>query len=209
MTTERWIRRRLGFLLVFSLVLGALSACSGGHSASSTPTSFAPTTHMSASTKTDTSTTNTTEASATTLSPVAQLVKKRWLAYWTFVDSATANPNPFDPKLDDYTIGPAFSGLQGVLEQRVKDGIVVRYSSGPDKHNPRVVDVNDKGATVRDCWEDRAVQVKRATGKVVDDRIGTLLLNGTMVLAGGQWKTFRYEIVQKWSTTLEESGCRA
>lgn len=211
MTKGRCIRNRRALFFAVALLPAMVSSCSSSRTAASPPTTTQPAGNPSTATRSTSSSTTPTIPTPTTSKAAAtvELVKARWLEYFRVVATATTNPNPTDPKLLAYMTGPALGGFQGVLRQRVKDGIIVRYSNGSDRHVPRVLEVSGTQATISDCWEDRAVQVQQGTGKVVNSQISTYLVHGTMVLEGSAWKTFSYQLAKTWNRTIEASRCVA
>lgn len=140
---------------------------------------------------TTTTTSDRTTTTETTASPVEEDVLAGYRAYW---DAYLAAGDPMDPEhplLAEHATGPALEAVQRSFLSLRSGGKVIRGSLDLD---PRVVDVDDPTARVRDCYGDDTGVYDAESGEREDEPTGQRhLVTATLRLEEGTWKVERLE----------------
>lgn len=163
-------RARLTSVVSMTLIAAfAFAACSGSSDATAPPT-------------TSTSSTMTTNAAAADEAEVLAGYRAYWDAYLAAGDPM----DPEHPALREHATGPALEAVQRSFLSLKSSGKVIRGSLELD---PRVVDVEDDRATVRDCYGDDTGLYDAETGAREDEPTGQRhLVTATLLLEEGTWK---------------------
>lgn len=119
--------------------------------------------------------------------------------------NAGPTPNPEDPNLAAWATGAALAELRTEAAQRRDSGQAVRPAE-PSQATARVGFVEQTGtaATVSVCRIDDGVVYEVASGRVVNDTVGTQHLQLDLVMADGAWKVSTITRLQRWEGV---AGC--
>jgi hypothetical protein len=187
------MRRWLQSFLLASLVLAA-SACSsasGGAHGSST-SALATTAATSASTATASS----TAASSSSNDPKAD-AQAALDAYWAMLKRLFAAPDPSDPEIAQRAVDPSLSSIRDQLTTRQATGQVVQYDGATYHIDTTVTSATTAAASFSGCIVDGARLIDSRSGAVLNDKVTTTRIQGSMVLADGAWKVQRYDVLRK------------
>ena len=116
-------------------------------------------------------------------------------------------PDPEFPGLAETHTGPALE--QAVANRRAfqATGRVGRFPENSIAESRlEVLSLGPDEAVVRDCSVDDGQIVVAATGEVVNDLVGTVLFEGTMVVEDGRWKLRSLKVIEEWEGV---TGCAA
>lgn len=99
----------------------------------------------------------------------------------------STSPDPNDPRLTQYSTGPALIAKQRVLAAHKAKGQV--YVGEVELH-PTVIDLTADAATVVDCSVDRTALIDGRTGSTIVDagKSGGLAATAKLKLEGNVWK---------------------
>ena len=118
-------------------------------------------------------------------------------AYWAMVKRLLAAPDPSDPEIGQRAVDPARSALQDLLITRQTQGEVAQFD-GVSYHVDTNVSISDgQSAQFEGCIVDGARLVNDTSGEVVNDKVTTSRIRGTLILSGGSWKMQRFDVLRK------------
>lgn len=179
------------------ITLLVTSCESDGDSEIATP---ARTTSTSASASTE-STTSTTAASSS--DPDADVIAS-YAAFWSARAEANNPPNPDSAALRRTATGEQLATATAEAKKNLADGLAIRPGTQPPRARVKVTTRTEDTATVQECVVDDATVVRASTGEVVDDRVATHSVDGTLVKVDGVWKVSAVRLVQRWEGV---AGC--
>jgi hypothetical protein len=190
------LRPRL-LAVAFGAVLAATAACS------STSESKPPTADDTTTTRSTPKRTTTTSASpAKTRVDVVKAYETAYAALAT----ASGDPSAPQDSLTSHFEGQSLSFVKDELSRLAATGIRVMYP-GNVPPVPSVTSVelsSPSDATAIVCLVDNGVQVRAATGEVVDDRVLSRATRGTLHLSFDGWKLSSAESTGDWN---DGNGC--
>lgn len=117
--------------------------------------------------------------------------------YWAMVKRLSTAPDPTDPEIDLRAVDPSASAIRDQLTTRKTQGEVAQYDGVPYSVSTSVAAVSGSTATFSGCIVDGARVVVASTGQVVDDKVSTSSITGSMVLVDGAWKVQRFDVLKK------------
>ena len=116
-------------------------------------------------------------------------------------------PDPNFAGLAETHTGPALE--QAVANRRAfqATGRVGRFPENSIAESRlQVLSLGPNEAVVRDCSVDDGQIVVAETDEVVNDLVGTVLFEGTMVVEDGRWKLRSLKVIEEWEGV---TGCAA
>jgi hypothetical protein len=181
------MRRWLQSFHIAGLVLAA-GACSGASGGAGGSSSSAQVTTSSSSSST------TTSSSAADPKAAAQAGLD---AYWSMVKRLLAAPDPSDPEVAERAIDPSLSAIRDELTTRQANGQVEQYEGATYHVDTTVSSVSGDSASFAGCVVDGARLVDSATGQVLNDKVSTSRISGTLMHVEGVWKMRRFDVLKK------------
>jgi hypothetical protein len=118
-------------------------------------------------------------------------------AYWAMVKRLYMSPDPTDPEISKRTVDPSAAAIRDLLTTRRAQGEVARYEGVPYSISTAVTSITGDEASFSGCIVDGGRLVIEATGQVVDDKVTTSRVSGSMVLDAGVWKVKRFDVLRK------------
>lgn len=182
--------RSLLTFLVAGLVLVASACSSASGGAGSTSSSSAGST--SSATVASTSST----ASTSTGDPKAE-AQAALDAYWAMVKRLLAAPDPSDPEIAQRAIDPSRSAIRDELTTRQANGQVEQYDGAAYHVDTTVNSISGDSASFAGCVVDGARLIDSKTGQVLNDKVSTSRINGTLIRIDGAWKMQRFDVLKK------------
>jgi hypothetical protein len=179
-------RPRLAATALVAAFALSLAACGGddAEDADDDPTATAPA---------DDSTTTTTAPS------VEADVEAAYLAQWDMNVRLAAAPDPDDPEIEKWTVGPAKDDLVEALTTLVAQGQAVRFDA-EYSHKVLSIEVASDGQSARltDCNVDDATVIDAATGEELESATATNHLDVSLTLTADGWKVEGFDRLKVW-----------
>jgi hypothetical protein len=179
------MQRPLRTFLIASVLLAATacSSASNGANGSSGPSTSSPAASSAAT-------------SSSTSDPKAD-AQRALDAYWAMVKRLLAAPDPSDPEIAQRAIDPSLSAIRDELTTRQANGEVEQYD-GAVYHVDTTVDaINGDSASFEGCVVDGARLVDSKSGQVLNDKVSTSRIEGTLARSEGAWKMQRFDVLKK------------
>ena len=186
-------------------VAGSLGGCSDGDDGAIPSASTTTTTRASSSTTTS-STAGDVSSTTVAGTSVEQEVQARYLAFWDARFAANqAPPNPDFPALAELAVGDQLEKVVAETRRNLDEGLALRARENSSaKRTVSVVSVDGDEATVQECVVDDGIVYRFRTGEVVDEKVATHSVQGTMRRVDGAWKLAAARLVQRWEGV---AGC--
>jgi hypothetical protein len=94
-------------------------------------------------------------------------------------------------------VDPSLSAIRDQLTTRQASGQVAQYDGATYHIDTTVSSVSDGTAAFSGCIVDGGRLVDKRTGTVLNDKVTTSRIQGSLVLDGGAWKVQRYDVLRK------------
>jgi hypothetical protein len=179
------MQRPLRTFLIASVLLAATacSSASNGVSGSSGPSTSSPATSSA--------------ATGSSVSDPKADAQRALDAYWAMLKRLYGAPDPSDPELTQRAVDPSLSAIRDLLTTRKAIGQVVQYDGATYHVDTTVTSASNDAATFSGCIVDGARLVDSHTGAVLNDKVTTSRIQGSLVLDGGAWKVKRFDVLRK------------
>jgi hypothetical protein len=127
-------------------------------------------------------------------------------AYWAMEKRLLAAPDPTDPELAQRAVDPSLSALVDLLTTRQSTHEVAQFDGVTYHVDTAVSSASESTASFSGCIVDGARLVDTTTGAVVNDKVTTSRIEGTLVAVDSAWKVQRYDVLR---TVDGEETCAA
>jgi hypothetical protein len=117
--------------------------------------------------------------------------------YWVMIKRLLAAPDPTDPELAQRAVDPSLSTTKDLLTTRQASHQVVQFDGVPYHVDTRVSSVVDATAAFSGCIVDGGRVVDADTGAVINDKVSTSRIQGSLVNVEGHWKMQRFDVLRK------------
>jgi hypothetical protein len=178
------LRRVLRGFLVAGLALAAVSCSDASKPAASKASS--------------TSVASPTSPSSSAVDPRAD-AQAALDAYWLMIKRLYMAPDPQDPEIAQRAVDPSAAAIRDLLTTRRAQDQVAQYDGVPYSVSTTVTSASGTEASFSGCIVDGGRLVVATSGEVVDDKVTTSRVSGSMVLDAGIWKVQRFDVLKKVS----------
>jgi hypothetical protein len=107
-----------------------------------------------------------------------------------------AAPDPTDPELVQRAVDPSLSALVDLLTTRQSEHEVAQFDGVTYHVDTTVSSASTSAASFSGCIVDGARLVDAMTGAVVNDKVTTSRIEGTLIAVGADWKVQRYDVLR-------------
>jgi hypothetical protein len=196
-------RLLLGLSLTVSIAAASCSDTSGEAESPATSrarSSASTTSEPGASTTTTVPRSVTSPDSTTEGDTVKAEIIARYVGYWHARFAANSGtPNPDDPELREFATAEQLDAVINETRINLDGDLELRPAAQPAGIQRVVVtEISTDRAVVQECVVVDGVVVRRGTGEVVDDKVATHNVRGTLVRVDGAWKVSSAQLVQRW-----------
>jgi hypothetical protein len=108
-----------------------------------------------------------------------------------------AAPDPTDPELAQRAVDPSLATTKDLLTTRQASHQLVQFDGVPYHVDTKVSSVSDATAAFSGCIVDGGRVVDSETGAVINDKVSTSRIQGSLVNVEGHWKMQRFDVLRK------------
>lgn len=138
--------------------------------------------------------------------PAEQEVIDQYVGYWQARYEANhGTPDPASPALRRYATGPQLQMVIVETKKNLEAGLSFENPKHPRSFRRIVVEsIDGDHAVVQECVVDDGVVVRRNTGAVVNDDVGTHSVRAKLTRIDGSWRVAKARLIQHWEGV---AGC--